>query len=94
MIKVEKAEIKLTEDDLRKIYNEMKKAIEKLDGHIDDSPISNEDMSVEQYREEEYKRGKIRIENLYNGISFKILLNRCGYKKEETESSEYKLKEY
>lgn len=82
MIKVEKAEVELSEATVRSLLSAIEKAKKTIDFVTD--PMPPIDMSIYQYKEEQRKRGRITVSSPYSDISFKIRVETRPYAQEET----------
>lgn len=87
MIQVRDAEVQLTEQTVKELMG----AIEKTKDEVEftTNPISDGDMSMEHFYQEQKKRGIIRVRSEYSNIEYKIILEAGP--NETQESLGYKL---
>ncbi len=87
MITVRNAEVNLTEQTVKELMNAIEKAKDEVEFTTD--PISNCDMSTNQFHQEQKKRGIIRVRSEFSNIEYKI--NLQAGPDENQESLGYKL---
>jgi len=81
MINVEKATVKLKESTLKDLLRAVEKARKEIDFTTD--PLPDSDMSMEQWKQELKKRGKLTVSNGFSPVVFEIDLE-IGPSEEES----------
>lgn len=83
MIKTRDAEVYLTEQTVKELMWAIEKA--KKEVEFTDKPMSNSDMSVKQFTEEQKKRGTIRVKSEYSKIEYVISIEgKTRYERQES----------
>lgn len=87
MIRINDAEVQLTEQTVKELISAIKKAKDEIEFTTD--PIPNGDMSINTFHQEQKKRGIIKVKSEFSSIKYKIILETGP--NENQESLGYKL---
>lgn len=88
MIEITAGTVRMSEQTLREILAAVEKAREDID--FTDEPMPKGDMSQDAFIHEKMRRGHLRIESPYSGITFVV---EAGPRSHEQESVGYILRE-
>ena len=90
MIKVERAEVSISETTVKALLEAIEKAKETIEFSEGMSPMPDRDMSSYQYEVEKRKRGYILVSTPYSGIKYRVAVEVIPHSQE---SLGYKLEE-